>query len=73
MDILTFVMRHRFHRSLSDYWKAFTKAGFEVIDFDEPRITGERYELAETAGSLKNSETRRYSVAFKLSKASNSA
>jgi ubiquinone/menaquinone biosynthesis C-methylase UbiE len=62
-----------FHRPLSEYWKAFTRAGFEVIDFDEPRITEERYELAETDRSLKNNQTRPYSVAFKLRKASNSA
>jgi SAM-dependent methyltransferase len=37
-----------FHRPLSDYWKAFVAAGFVVVDFEEPRITAERYHLAKT-------------------------
>jgi SAM-dependent methyltransferase len=57
-----------FHRPLSDYWKAFTAAGFVVVDFEEPRITAERYHLAKTARGLRNSQTRPYSVAFKLQK-----
>jgi ubiquinone/menaquinone biosynthesis C-methylase UbiE len=57
-----------FHRPLSEYWKAFTAAGFVVVDFEEPRITAERYHLAKTARGLRNSQTRPYSVAFKLQK-----
>ncbi len=57
-----------FHRPLSDYWKAFTAAGFDVVDFEEPRITEDRYHLAETEKRLRNSKTRPYSVAFKLQK-----
>jgi ubiquinone/menaquinone biosynthesis C-methylase UbiE len=57
-----------FHRPLSDYWKAFRAAGFVVVDFEEPRITPDRYHLAKTARGLKNSQTRPYSVAFKLQK-----
>jgi ubiquinone/menaquinone biosynthesis C-methylase UbiE len=57
-----------FHRPLSDYWKAFKATGFVVVDFEEPRITAERYHLAKTARGLKNSQTRPYSVAFKLQK-----
>ena len=57
-----------FHRSLSDYWKAFKSAGFHMIDFDEPRITPDRYHLIEKAKSLKNSKLRPYSIAFKLQK-----
>jgi len=57
-----------FHRPLSDYWKAFTAAGFDVVDFEEPRITEDRYHLAETEKQLRNSKTRAYSVAFKLQK-----
>jgi len=57
-----------FHRPLSDYWKAFMAAGFAVVDFEEPRITEERYHLAKTERGLKNSQTRPYSVAFKLQK-----
>jgi hypothetical protein len=57
-----------FHRPLSDYWKAFMAAGFDVVDFDEPRIAEERYHLAENEKKLKNSKTRPYSVAFKLKK-----
>ena len=57
-----------FHRPLSDYWKAFKASGFVVLDFDEPRITEERYHLAPNARKLNNSKTRPYSVAFKLQK-----
>ena len=57
-----------FHRPLSDYWKAFRAAGFVVVDFEEPRITADRYHLAKTARGLKNSKTRPNSVAFKLRK-----
>jgi SAM-dependent methyltransferase len=58
-----------FHRPLSDYWKAFKKAGFIVLDFEEPRITEERYHLAANRRTLHNSKTRPYSVVFKLQKA----
>jgi SAM-dependent methyltransferase len=57
-----------FHRPLSDYWKAFMVAGFVVMDFEEPRVTADRYHLAKTARGLRNSQTRPYSVAFKLQK-----
>jgi len=57
-----------FHRPLSDYWKAFRAAGFVVVDFEEPRITAERYHLAKTERQLKNCQTRPTSVAFKLLK-----
>lgn len=57
-----------FHRLLSDYWKAFTAAGFGVVDFEEPRITEDRYHLAATERGLKNTKNRPYSVAFKLQK-----
>jgi hypothetical protein len=58
-----------FHRPLSDYWKAFTAAGFAVVAFEEPRVSEERYHLAENERKLRNSKTRPYSVAFKLVKA----
>jgi SAM-dependent methyltransferase len=61
-----------FHRPLSDYWKAFTAAGFAVVDFEEPRVTEERYHLAENERKLRNSKTRPYSVAFRLRKAPSS-
>jgi len=57
-----------FHRPLSDYWKAFKAAGFDVVDFEEPRVTEERYHLAENERKLNNSKNRPYSVAFKLRK-----
>ncbi|MCC5604044.1 class I SAM-dependent methyltransferase [Nostoc favosum] len=57
-----------FHRPLSDYWKAFKAAGFSVDEFEEPRITTERYHLAENDQKLFNSKTRPYSVVFKLLK-----
>jgi SAM-dependent methyltransferase len=57
-----------FHRPLSDYWKAFTAAGFAVVGFEEPRVTEDRYHLAENEKKLRNSKSRPYSVAFKLRK-----
>jgi SAM-dependent methyltransferase len=57
-----------FHRPLSDYWKAFVAAGFVVVDFEEPRITAQRYHLAKTARQLKDCQTCPASVAFKLQK-----
>lgn len=57
-----------YHRPLSDYWKAFLAAGFTVADFEEPRVTEDRYHLAGTRRRLWNSRTRPYSVAFKLTK-----
>jgi len=54
-----------FHRPLSDYWKAFRAAGFVVVDFEEPRITAERYHLAKTERQLKDCQTCPASVAFK--------
>lgn len=57
-----------FHRPLSSYWKAFIASGFDVVDFEEPRVTEERYHLAENERKLINSKSRPYSVAFKLQK-----
>ena len=57
-----------FHRPLSDYWKSFTRAGFDVVDFEEPRVAESRFHLADTPRKLHNSKTRPYSVAFKLAK-----
>ena len=57
-----------FHRPLSDYWKAFVEAGFQVVDFEEPRIAPERCHLAGTQRKLDNSKSRPFSVAFKLQK-----
>jgi ubiquinone/menaquinone biosynthesis C-methylase UbiE len=60
----------RFHRPLSDYWKAFTAAGFAVVGFEEPRVAEDRYHLAESETKLRNSKTCPYSIAFKLRKSS---
>ncbi len=60
-----------FHRPLSDYWKAFKSSGFEIIDFDEPRLTEERFHLAQNEKQLQNCKTRPYSIAFKLQKTKN--
>ena len=57
-----------FHRPLSRYWKAFQSAGFMVLDFEEPRLTEERFHLAATPRELHKASERPYSVAFKLSK-----
>jgi SAM-dependent methyltransferase len=62
-----------FHRPLSDYWKAFKATGFVVVDFEEPRITADRYHLAKTARQLKNCQTRPTSVAFKVQKTQHTA
>lgn len=59
-----------FHRPLSDYWKAFTAVGFRVVDFEEPRITPDRYAEVDSPERLRRSRTRPYSVAFKLLKES---
>jgi ubiquinone/menaquinone biosynthesis C-methylase UbiE len=57
-----------FHRPLSDYWKAFKDAGFEVLEFAEPRIAADRYHFAECIEQLAKYKSRPYSVAFKLRK-----
>lgn len=57
-----------FHRPLSDYWKAFRSAGFDVVDFDEPRITSDRYDLARNEEEIRKLRTRPFSVAFRLRK-----
>jgi ubiquinone/menaquinone biosynthesis C-methylase UbiE len=57
-----------FHRPLSDYWKAFTRTGFSVLEFEEPRITPARYSRAESSRQLMSCKTRPYSVAFQLRK-----
>jgi ubiquinone/menaquinone biosynthesis C-methylase UbiE len=57
-----------FHRPLSDYWKAFVESGFAVLDFEEPRVTEDRYHLVETEAALRKSLSCPYSVAFKLTK-----
>ena len=62
-----------FHRPLSDYWKAFKATGFVVVDFEEPRLTADRYHLAKTARQLKDCQTCPASVAFKLQKTQHAA
>jgi hypothetical protein len=57
-----------FHRPLSDYWKAFTGAGFSVVDFEEPRLTEDRLHLVPTEAALAKNQSCPYSVAFRLRK-----
>ena len=57
-----------FHRPLSDYWKSFKASGFDIIEFEEPRITEDRFHLAQDSRKLHDAKTRPYSVAFKLQK-----
>jgi ubiquinone/menaquinone biosynthesis C-methylase UbiE len=57
-----------FHRPLSDYWKIFKSAGFEITDFDEPRLTLTNKGTMIDPEKLNNCQTRPYSVAFKLNK-----
>lgn len=59
-----------FHRPLSAYWKSFKSAGFTIEDFQEPRLTPDRYHLALNDRQLDNGTSRPYSVAFKLRKPS---
>ncbi|MBD1845354.1 methyltransferase domain-containing protein [Cyanobacteria bacterium FACHB-63] len=59
-----------FHRPLSDYWKAFKLAGFDVVDFEEPRLGSDRSHLAKNEQELFKYQNLLYSVAFKLSKSS---
>jgi hypothetical protein len=56
-----------------DYWKAFVETGFAVVDFEEPRVTADRYHLLKTEAALRKSLACPYSVAFKLQKATTSA
>jgi hypothetical protein len=60
-----------FHRPLSDYWNSFKASGFDIIEFEEPRITKDRYNMAKNARQLQNAKTRPYSVVFKLQKIAN--
>jgi hypothetical protein len=57
-----------FHRPLSDYWKAFRAAGFEIVEFEEPRITEDRYDLLHDEQEHLKHTRRPYSVAFQLRK-----
>jgi ubiquinone/menaquinone biosynthesis C-methylase UbiE len=57
-----------FHRPLSDYWKAFTEAGFSVQRFEEPRLTPDRFHLAASQREMERCAARPYSVAFRLVK-----
>jgi SAM-dependent methyltransferase len=50
------------------YWKAFRAAGFDVVDFEEPRIAPDRYDMAASPRQLASCRSRPYSVAFKLRK-----
>jgi hypothetical protein len=43
-------------------------AGFVVVDAEEPRVTADRYYLIKIARGLGNSQTRPYSVVFRLQK-----
>jgi ubiquinone/menaquinone biosynthesis C-methylase UbiE len=57
-----------FHRPLSDYWKSFRRAGFRVTDFEEPRLTADRFHLAEDEETRRRYASTPYSVAFRLEK-----
>ncbi|MCP5022812.1 MAG: class I SAM-dependent methyltransferase [bacterium] len=56
-----------FHRPLSDYFQAFTSAGFTVTDLEEPRLTPDRFHLTEDDERRKRrSQLLPYSIAFRL-------
>ncbi len=59
-----------YHRPLSAYWKVFISAGMRILDFREPRITPDRYHLADSAAHIRSSRNRPYSAAFLLEKSS---
>jgi SAM-dependent methyltransferase len=55
-----------FHRSLSDYWRVFRKANFEILDFQEPMVSpGNPLSDKENIQKLRWTP---FSVAFKLKK-----
>jgi SAM-dependent methyltransferase len=58
-----------FHRPLSHYWRSFRRAGFEIVDFDEPHIEANKQELADSE-LLAKLKMRPMSVAFSLRKTS---
>lgn len=55
-----------FHRSLSDYWRAFQSVGFRVDDFDEPVVPRNQHDLSTDA--VERARWTPYSVAFKLTR-----
>ncbi len=56
-----------FHRPLSDYFQAFTSAGFTVTALEEPRLTPDRFHLTEDDERRKRrSQLLPYSIAFRL-------
>jgi len=56
-----------YHRSLSEYFAAFTSAGFVVTDLEEPRLEPERIHLAgEDERRIRRSKLLPYSIAFRL-------
>ena len=57
-----------FHRPLSAYWKAFRAAGFEILDFEEPRLDPDQEPAGVSADAVQKCRTRPYSVAFRLRK-----
>jgi ubiquinone/menaquinone biosynthesis C-methylase UbiE len=57
---------HTFHRSLSDYWRAFSDANLNVTAFEEPVVPSDHPEL--TADVTARARWTPFSVAFKLSK-----
>jgi ubiquinone/menaquinone biosynthesis C-methylase UbiE len=57
-----------FHRPLSDYWKAFKNAAFDIVNFEEPIISIENYSTTIDNNELEKNKTHPYSVSFKLVK-----
>ena len=56
-----------YHRSLSEYFRTFTGAGFTVTDLEEPRLEPERMHLAgDDPRRLHRSRLLPYSIAFRL-------
>lgn len=55
-----------FHRSLTDYWRAFTSAGFRIDHFEEPVVPRDHPELAPNL--VERARWTPFSVVFKLTR-----
>ncbi|QDT39311.1 class I SAM-dependent methyltransferase [Stratiformator vulcanicus] len=55
-----------FHRPLSDYFRAFRSAGFDVLDLVEPRLTPDRQQLAKDETERRRAASIPLSIAIRL-------
>ena len=57
-----------YHRPISEYFRAFRTAGFQVTDCEEPRLEPERFHLVQDENCKRRSRLLPYSIAFRLEK-----